>query len=373
MARIKILAVMLVVALFGVPTTAAFLPSTTGDGGDLQDVVMNVQLPWFNEVTDAVLVDGSGVVDAATQTADDVATQVDANLEGLLCTKAVKVTRIGYGGKYTDERDGQYSYLRTRDVVTSETIERVPVYRTVTKTVFEPARVLGLGLDLGFELEPVTKEVTELVRVDERVVPTIKKLDVAVDLKWTERYTQWERVVATGYVTLVVGSPLLATGQGELVDVCGDEPIRNRLPWFDRSGYDRFTTLRHPVDGWSTYVRDVSARVAGYSDYESLPWFGQDSRQCPLPALRLGEERSEQLQPTAVQWEAQDRARQRLGEAAHVEVRDDADAAPASATPGTQVHVPATTGLVLAAFLAVVATAIGLAGRYVVRRVRHTE
>lgn len=271
------------------------------------------------------------------------------------CTPAVRITIPWWGGTVTDARHDDASWVQTEALV-QEVTKTVPIVETVTKTLWEPNGALDF-------LGPVTHEVQEVTGYQTVVEEVERELDVGVHVKWYEEYVVWtpEELVAT--VTLPVGLPFVAEGEGVLTEVCpGDPPALGNVPLVDHTGYDYYGVGEEFVDGWIVDLLDVQVWLATAQDMAVLPW-GDGSGYCLCPdALEQAFDKAFQdglgsIDPDTVSGDDQD-------ETAEADGDEVAGLGPASAAAAVVGKAP------LAGALAAVAAGLATAGTLAWRRRR---
>ncbi|MGB1698079.1 MAG: hypothetical protein ACPHK8_06740 [Thermoplasmatota archaeon] len=328
-----ILAVMLVGA-FGLLPVSAMTALDTG-------------LEPVDKVEDRILAEADPVVDPAMDAVSRVQSAVD---EVLSCQVLVKVPVIIFYGDIVDERTTN-DQLRVQRVVTEvKEVVDVPILKTSTVTVWAPTGVLGF-------LEPVTKQVTEIVGYDQEEIVENHVVNVAVDLSWTERYVEWsEPHPVDVYLPMAAGAAFLTEGSVETV--CDDVTVSQTMPHFGRNGHDYVhwhigREMDSHEDGWHLRHYKVDTRLAEIEDLD------RPMRACLLCPTVLWNDATiavddaiEGFVPT------KDTAVPRSGETAPVQ-----EAEPHT---GSQVVLPAST----MAFLAIVASALVAAGLIAYNRLR---
>lgn len=213
------------------------------------------------------------------------ATQPVADL--VECRSAVRVPVSILWGDVTKERLEAMDLAFERTLVTETVTGQIPVFETVEETVWEPSGLLGF-------LEPITREVDQVVGYEDIIDRVEQDLDIDVHVEWKAEYIDFDGTEFPILLSLPVGLDFLSDGTGDLVQACEGETILPEVPEFpDRQGHDVYAvcigcTDQDPdrYDGWYLEILSAVPRLAE-PDSDAVPVeLARNAMICPLDVLR---------------------------------------------------------------------------------------
>ncbi len=311
-------------------------------------------------------------VDAVTGAVSDIVEQAFA------CRTAVRIDMTWWGGTIGDVRNQHRNFLLADAVAVGTTTTQVPLYETITQTIWEPTGavrsvaqvpLLGGALEQILEpiLEPITKTTTTLVGYREVVSPVLERTDYAVDVAWQLTRIDWTREVDTVYLTLAAGSPWLANGEGIVVQICDPEiRLLSAEPSPNWGAYDTWSVLPKPASAWYVDILRLSVSLAQAEDYEHLAFQNWGVHAPPSSVVSAVDRARMSLAVDADDAEAQKALRPSNAPATEVQ------AAPEVTTQSEGTRVNTSNGMfaLLGTVAALGLALVGAVGRYAWLRLR---
>jgi len=207
--------------------------------------------------------------------AADAAQAAGGLVDPALCRDAVRFTLPGYAGTGGDVRADSAAFVLPW-VATSTVTRQVPVYGTTTETV---RGLLGLL--------PQTRQVTGIVGYDTVTDTLSQTFDLAVHADWTSEYIAWHPDAYTALLTLPVGLPTVAAGDGVMTKVCDPSvPLLSTVPTSDPAA--QYWSAVPMIDGWYTHLLGVDVHLASAQEVQELPTQDDGMALCPseiMPAV----------------------------------------------------------------------------------------
>lgn len=271
------------------------------------------------------------------------------------CQPAVRLEVQWWRGTVTDQRDAQDAFVDERTAI--RFVERqVPVHRLVTETVWTPPALFS-GV-----ASPITR--THAIEEGTRTatVPVAVQVPVAILVRWSEVYVEWQAVHETWHLTPAAGADHLASGTGTLEQACG--PVLQHEPRAGKGWAYACVCLTRPENGWMSRLESVDAHLASAAEQAQLP--RRDSSWLELRPFMLG--------PVQQAVEAY-MASLRDGlvgvdglMAPAPEAAETGDGGASAVTQAPTLRVPSDTALFGAVMAGVASLAAGIYGRVVMRR-----
>lgn len=285
--------------------------------------------------------------------------RVEAAVDELLSCQAVvrlPITLVYWD--ILDHRDQNTAFLAERELENVVDTIEIPIYETVTETVWAPSGLLGF-------LEPITKEVTRVTGYETKEVVEEVPVNLDVRLDWSEEYFDFSDP-HNFEILLPVPVGLGFLGDGGILDTrCNDETIYNAIPHFDADGHDGVAVYigaesqAHHLDGWYMDVFSIDVAMAKGDDFQ-LPREG--TLIAPSKLLTRVDARIANFMAN-VDAELAQSLHEREANAHSVAVEPESEKETQS---GSQMVIPAST----MAFVAIVASALVAAGMLTYTRLR---
>lgn len=241
---------MLVTALAFVPSGVALLDTTVSPQTSSSEAP--VATPQGNELAPVY-----GAVDDAKELIDEL----------LACQVLVKVPVTLVYADVLDTRDQHGAFLLDKELENVVDTINIPIYETVTETIWSPSGLLGF-------LQPITKEVTSIIGYDTEEITETIPVELAVRLDWTEEYLDFSDPHRLAiYLPLPVGLPFVDQG-GVVETTCEEVDFYNKMPSFSRDGHDMLFVyigtekMAEHLDGWYMDFFTVDVSLATGDDFD---------------------------------------------------------------------------------------------------------